>query len=342
MINVANIAETPTDWHWIAHAYPAEGPRVDWRTFSATKRPGLESRVPGLHWGRIRAALQARNSAADGWLDQLVSHGPYTTFYAATMLGTQRREIPHLAMSFNFTDLPPTRRFAMMKRAFGSIDRFVVFSRMERELYSELFEIPMSKLDFVHWGVAPPIAGPLPRAIEQRYFVAMGGEARDYATLLDAARMMPRVRFVAIVRPWSLESLSVPDNVSVLVNAPWNEAWSYVWHSEAAILPLRSSRTPNGHVTIVGGMHIGKAHIVTRSIGISDYAFDGTTALMINEQSPKALIEAIQRILDEPGLAERLGGAAKEFAQKYCTEEVTATYFRDYLIRTLGAGLVSA
>jgi glycosyltransferase involved in cell wall biosynthesis len=174
----------------------------------------------------------------------------------------------------------------------------------------------------------------LPRRIAKPYFVAMGGEARDYATLLAAAKMMPSVRFLAIVRPWSLTGLEVPDNVSVLINAPWEEAWSYVWHSEAALLPLRSARTPNGHVTIVGGMHIGKAHIVTRSTGVSDYAIDGETALLVDERSPEAFKGAIERMIDEPGLAERLGIAARAFARTYCCERVTADYFRDYLVRT--------
>jgi hypothetical protein len=82
MIRVANIAEAPADWRWIAPVYPADGPELDWRFFNGTKRPGLE-RLPGLHWGRIRAATQMRNLVASGWGDQTVSHGPYTSFYAS-------------------------------------------------------------------------------------------------------------------------------------------------------------------------------------------------------------------------------------------------------------------
>ena len=333
MIKVANIAEAPPEWRWIEAVYPPDGPRLDWRFFNGTKRPGLES-LPGLHWGRIRASTQMRSLVASGWGDQIVSHGPYTSFYASALLSSQRRQLPHLAMSFNFTDLPPPRRFAMMRRGFRNIDRFVVFSRMERELYSGLFDIPIEKLDFLHWGVRPPLTEPLRRVIPDRYFVTMGGEARDYETLLAAARLLPAVRFVFIVRPWSLVGMNVPDNVQVFINLPWEEAWSYVWHAEAALLPLRSSQTPNGHVTIVGGMHIGKAHVVTRSIGITDYATDGETALLVDERSPKQFAQSIQRMMDEPEMVRRFGNAARDFALANCTEQVTADYFRDYLVQT--------
>lgn len=335
MIRVANIAEAPPEWRWIAPAFPNDRPDVDWRFFNGVKRPGLES-LPGLHWGRIRAAIQMRNSIAGGWGDQIVSHGPYTSFYASALLSSQRRRLPHLAMSFNFTDLPPPRRFAMMKRGFRNIDKFIIYSRMEQDLYSDLFDIPVDKFQFLHWAVKPPLLSPLPRTIPERYFVTMGGEARDYDTLLAAARLLPHIKFVFIVRPWSLIGKDMPHNVEVFVNLPWEEAWSYVWHAEAALLPLRSSRTPNGHVTIVGGMHIGKAHIATRSIGISDYAKDGETALLVDERSPEAFVTAIERMMDEPDLAPRLGSSARDFAQRYCTEQVTAEYFRDYLIEAHG------
>lgn len=325
---VVNIAESDPEWRWIAHALPDDG-SIAWRFASAWKRP-IESRMPGPHWGRIRAAIEGRRAVASGWADMVVSHGPYTSFYAAAAQASQRRRVPHLAMSFNFTDIPGGARFAMMKRGFKGIDRFTIFSRMERKLYADLFDIDPERFDFVPWGVAAPISQPLPKRKDGRYFVAVGGEARDYATLVEAARLAPAVQFVFIVRPWSLEGLSVPDNVEVHVVLPWAETWSHVWHAEAALLPLRSARTPNGHVTIVGGMHLDKAHVVTDSIGIRDYASE-ETALLVPAQDPAAFARAVERMMDEPALAPRLGAAAGRFARENCTEAVTARYFREFL-----------
>lgn len=326
---IVNVAEASSEWQWIANLLPEDG-SLDWKFFSALK--GRLRSVPGPHWGRIGAALQGRKAASSGWANLVVSHGPYTTFYVAAALATQRRRVPQVAMSFNFTDLPVGMTQSLMAKVFQTVDRFAIFSRVEKKLYSERFDLPAERFDFVRWGVAPPIVSPKERVKSGRYFVALGGEARDYATLLDAARRLPLVSFVFIVRPWSLAGMSVPDNVEVHVNLPWQDAWSYVWHSEAALLPLRSSTTPNGHVTIVGGMHLNKAHIVTDSDGIRDYA-SKETALLVPAKNVPSFTQGIERLMDEPELARSLGSAAGEFARENCTEDTTANYFRNVLAR---------
>jgi glycosyltransferase involved in cell wall biosynthesis len=244
-----------------------------------------------------------------------------------------KRDVPHLAFAFNFTDIPEGYRLDAMRRTFPRIDRFTVYSRMERELYAETFGIPIERLIFMRWGVAPPIVTPKPRRIPAAYVVSLGGEARDYATLLEAARLVPKIRFLLIVRPHSLEGLDVPENVEVHVNMPWNEAWSLVWHAEAALVPLRSARTPNGHVTIVGGMHIGKAQVITHSAGIRDYAEHERTALLVPPHDPVAFSRAVERLMDDAPLRERIGRAAQSFAAEHCNESVTIEMFRQQLIQ---------
>jgi glycosyltransferase involved in cell wall biosynthesis len=265
----------------------------------------------------------------------VVSHGPYTSYYVEALGRSLSREVPHLAFAFNFTDIPSGYRLDAMRRAFAHTDRFFVYSRMERDLYSRIFDVPTDRFVFMRWGVAPPISIPDPRTIDRPYVAALGGEARDYATLCEAARRLPAVRFVMIVRPHSLTGLNVPGNVDVRVNLPWQEAWSLVWHAEAALIPLRSSRTPNGHVTVVGGMHIGKAQVITDSVGIQDYAEDGKTALLVRPQNAAAFAAAIERLLDDAALRDRLGRSAQRFASEHCTEDVTVEAFRQQLFELL-------
>jgi glycosyltransferase involved in cell wall biosynthesis len=329
-VRVTSCHDLEPGWPWIASLYHGE-PAVEWRSIS-TRRSRLIARLPGPHLGRIRAGLAVRKIVARGETDLIVSHGPYTSYYVEALGRRGRSEVPHLAFAFNFTDIPGGYRLDAMCRAFAHIDRFTVYSQMERELYAETFGIPAERFVFMRWGVAPPIATPLPRTIERPYVAAIGGDARDYATLCDAAWRLPYVRFALVVRPHSLEGLDVPGNVDVHVNLPWNEAWSLVWHAEAALVPLRSGRTPNGHVTIVGGMHIGKAQVITDSAGIRDYAEDEKTALLVPPQDSAALAHAIERLLDDPALGRRLGQAAQAFAAEHCTETVTVETFRRQLI----------
>ena len=335
-LRVINCHDFDPGWPWIATIYRGP-PELEWLSV-ATHRSPLLHKLPGPHWGRLRAALEVRAILRGKQADLLVSHGPYTSYYAEAVGRGRRTNVPHLAFAFNFTDLPQGYRLGAMQRAFRYIDRLVVYSHMERGLYSERFGVPIDRFSFMRWGVAPPITKPGPRKIQRPYVVALGGEARDFTSLCDAARRLPHIKFVLIVRPTSLEGMAVPDNVAVHVNLPFADAWSMVWHSEAALIPLRSEQTPNGLVTLVGGMHLGKAQVVTDSAGLSDYVEDGKTALLVPARDSGAFAAAIERLIDEPALRQRIGEQAQGFAAKHCSETVTVEGFRKLVIELTDAG----
>ena len=323
--SIINNAEADLAWQWIRPRL--SGPEADdWRFVSARKRNAFERRMPFPHMGRVRAGIEVRRTLGTRPADFIITHGPHLAFYTASATG-KRDGTRHCAISFNFTDLPGPALRRLMIRAFRGIERFAVYSKMEVGLYSRLFEIPEERFDFVRWSVAPPIERPGPRVIAEPYFVALGGEARDYATLAETARSMPSTRFVFVVRPHNLAKLSLPDNVTVHVNLPFNEAWSLVCHAEASLVPLRTASTPNGHVTIVGAMHLGKAQIVTRSSGVTDYVEHEKTALLVPPRDSRAFRLAIERLRDEPAFVERLGTNARAFALANCNEQVMIDYF---------------
>jgi glycosyltransferase involved in cell wall biosynthesis len=284
--------------------------------------------------GRILVGLRVRRAVRRGEFDLIVSHLPYCTSWMSLLLMGVQGKTYHLAFGFNFTDLPTGFRRWLMTRSFRRVNRFVVFSTMERQLYGKYFGIPDEKCERIAWGVAPPIDQPGVRQIEKPYVVSMGGEARDYSTLVNVARAMKDTLFVLIVRPASLSGLQVPSNIKVFTNIPWIDAWSLVYYAELAVIPLRNSATPNGHVTLVGGMYLGKAHVVTASSGLADYLVNGKNALTVPPGDETAMRAAIESLLSNPGLASRLGAAAKMFAEVNCNEGVTADFFVRFLGRT--------
>ena len=333
-LRVINCHDFERGWSWIAPIYDRT-PEIEWQSVD-TLRPQWLRKVPGPHLGRLRAGLEVRAILARGGADMLVSHGPYTSYYIESVGRGARREVPHLAFAFNFTDIPQGQRLRAMQRAFRSIDRMVVYSQMERSLYSERFGVPIDRFSFMRWGVGPPIARPGARTIGMPYVAALGGEARDFATLCEAARRLPHIAFVLIVRPSSLEGVAVPDNVTVHVNLPFADAWSLVWHAAAALIPLRSEQTPNGLVTLVGGMHLGKAQVVTASAGLSDYVEDGKTALLVPARDSGAFAAAIERLIDDPTLRAGIGERARAFTDAHCSETVTVEGFRELVVELTG------
>lgn len=328
MLKIANVARASTDWRWIADSYKSI--EYNWHFESTLPRNYIEKRFNLFNLGRLRAGLVVRRLSPD----IVFSHGPWETLYIACMLAGNKKKVRHVAMSFNFTDLPTGKLLWAMRRFLPSIERFVVFSKIERDLYSELFDIPVDRFDFIHWGVNPPIVSPSPITYDQPYFVALGGEARDYSTVIATAKLRPKERFVIIARPDSIREVDIPSNVTLRINVPFQDAWSTVWHAAASLIILRNANTPNGHVTLVGSMLLGKAIVVTDSSGVQDYVSQDETALLVAAGSPEALAGAVEKLIDDPKLGLRIGQNARNFAETHCTERSIANYVQKVLVET--------
>lgn len=333
-LRIACVTEKPDpSWVWLEGKAAWRRP-LEWTFFRPGARGPIDRALKKPLVGRMAEGLRLRAAARAGAFDLIVTHLPYVAAWMSDLVGDDAGGARRLAFAFNFTDVPHGAQAARMKRSFARIDRFTVFSTLERDLYARRFGIAPARIDFAAWGANPPIDAPGPRTIAEPYVVALGGEARDYATFAEAARLAPQTAFVAITRPWSLEGVALPPNVRHFVNLPWTEAWSLVHHAAVAVVPLRDDLAPNGMVTFVGGMHLGKPQIVTRSAGLSDYAIDGETALVIPPREPAAMSAAVERMMNDPALAARIGARAKVFAAERCSEAATIAYFKDFLDRT--------
>lgn len=333
-LRIACVTEKPDPaWVWLEGKIAWRRP-LHWTFFRPSSRGVIDRALKRPLTGRLLEGWRLRQGARRGAFDLIVTHLPYVAAWMSDIVGADAGGAKRLAFAFNFTDVPEGAQLARMKRSFARIDRFTVFSTLERGLYASRFGIPSERIDLALWGANAPLEAPLPRTIDGRYVVALGGEARDYALYADVARMTPDITFVAITRPSSLAGVSLPGNFRHFVNLPWAEAWSLVFHADVAVVPLRDDLAPNGMVTFVGGMHLGKAQIVTRSEGLSDYAIDGETALVTPPRDAAAMKSALDRLLGDKGLAGRIGAGARAFAAEHCSEKSTIAYFADYLDRT--------
>ncbi|GJL92030.1 glycosyltransferase family 4 protein [Hyphococcus sp.] len=334
-IRIANISDNPNpDWAWLSELMSADfeiaGRRLTWTSFTMAAESGPKA------LGRFHGAQSLAKASRHKPFDLIVSHGPWTTAWTEWAGGRQDTTARHLAFSFNFTDLPTGPRKVLMRQAFRKVDAFAVFTDAEQGLYADYFGIERSKILRAPWGVAPPISSLQPRSIEGEYFAALGGEARDYAVLCEAARLCPHLKFVAVARPHNFAGLNPPANLEVRFNLPFAEAWGVVQHANAALVPLRGRDTPCGLVSLVGAMHLGKAQIVTDSAGAAEYLKDGETGILVPPGDPEALAGAIRHLDADPDLAARLGAAAQAYAGAHCNEAQTVKFFAEVLAGWFG------
>ena len=195
-------------WRWLETNLADDGVRMEFAR--CVPKYALEKRLP-FNLARLRGSFEAVQLARRTGAKALVTHGPTIAAWCALFARALRVKVPIVAHSFNFTELPTGVKRAVFSLALSQIDQFIVFSTMERKLYADAFALPIDRFGFVHWGVLPPKPGAPETPLEQGDYVsAIGGNARDYRTLMEVARHLPDIRFVLVVRPHSLEGLDRP------------------------------------------------------------------------------------------------------------------------------------
>ncbi len=300
--------------------------KLRWMHFSASEAPTLPMVGKQGHLGWILACHRAARAAKSLGAAIVVTHGPRISFLVQHFLNLYGYRGPHLAFSFNYSKLPKGLKTVIQHSGFKSIDRFVVFSTIERRMYHEYFNIPLDRLEFIHWGVAPPTLDPVDRPIVSgEYLCALGGNSRDYKSFIESIRRLPEVNVVMVVRPENLVGLDLPPNVRVMTDIPLAQAMNILAFSRFMALPLDGADVPCGHVTLVNAMHLGKAFAITRSAGIVDYIREGENALMFSAKSVDEMTDVLRRMWDDPELCARLGSAGRAYAAQHCTEAHTFT-----------------
>lgn len=267
-------------------------PSVGRLDFSALPQNGLERLVQKPRISRYRAALEAV-VAAKGM--PIISHLPRMTAAVSTFEFLARSRSPHLAFSFNFTNLPQGAARRYLTHAFRSVDEFFVFSEYERGLYSDYFELPEDRLTRLIWTQDVPVAADEASPFAPNSYVsAIGGEGRDYATLIAAAERLPDIEFVIVARPYN-RLPELPDNVRLLHNVPLASTWRIAVESACLVVPLRDRMTCCGHITIVSGELLGIPVISTISEATREYTED---VALFDPGDVEALTRLIRRHVD--------------------------------------------
>ena len=308
-------------WRWVSHHLP----EYDWQFVYA---PPADGRV-GNRIARLRAALRVALNARSADLCISFGAGLGSALELARQLTWVRTK--HVCYYINFDHLPAGLRRDRQARLFSTIDRFVVSATVERQIYAAHFGIDPSRIDVILWGVNAPVASDM-TAPYSDYVCAVGGNARDYAMLIEVAAARPDISFVIVARPANLAGLAIPSNVSTLCNIPYAEAMAVIANARLMALPLVSTDTPCGHVTIVSAFYLGTPLVITGSTGVEDYVDDGVTGLVTESGSALAMGAAIDRIWNDEVFAENMSAAAKAFAEAECTEANYPPHVRNMLV----------
>ena len=308
-----------TDWTWFVQELTAKD--VRWLFYSDKARFWWQHLLQHPNFNTPLAGFLAALAAKRRKASLLVSVDSRLSLWCSLFCRMLGANVEHFIFSFNFPELPRGWKRKVFSFAFRSIDSIRVHSQMEVALYSEYFGIPQERIKIGLWCMNTPEVSPEQPLHTPPYVSAIGGNARDYQTLLAAAEQSPEIPMVWVVRPQNVAGMTIPANVKLVCDVPYGEAMNYLKHSQFMVLPLKGADVPCGHVTIVSAMMLHKALIATDSAGISDYVRDRESGLLCRPGDAKDLAEKIRLLWKDDAWSKELGDNGARFAETHCSED---------------------
>ena len=226
--------------------------------------------------------------------------------------------------------------------ALQRFDHVITMSALDRSLL--LNDRPGLSITVVPNGVdaaATAYAAPLPRSEVVVFVASMDSDAnhdgamflvQDIWPLVKARRPAARLLIVGRAPRPSLRSLH--NGHDIVVTGKVNEVLAYYRGAAVAVVPLRSGG--GTRLKILEAMGAG-IPVVTTTVGCEGIeARADVHALFADE--PAAFAAAVLRLMDEPGLQQRLSAAAREFvAHRYDWQVIAQGH--DALYRQATAGV---
>jgi glycosyltransferase involved in cell wall biosynthesis len=106
-----------------------------------------------------------------------------------------------------------------------------------------------------------------------------------------------------------------------------NDVRSSIEESSVYVLPSHREGTPR---TVLEAMAMGRPIITTDTPGCRETVIEGENGFLVPVNSVDALVEAMQRFIDNPKLAVEMGRRSREIAEeKYDVHKVNAVMLRE-------------
>lgn len=167
------------------------------------------------------------------------------------------------------------------------------------------------------------------------YVCAVGSEARDYSTFVRAMSGLDVRAEIAVGSTLFLASGDVaetfrhvvdgalgagmPDRVRVRTQLDHRSLRDLYARARLVVVPLQDVDADCGVTVIAEAMAMGKAVVVTATRGQVDLVRHGENGLYVPPGDPAALRAGVQRLLDDPAEACRMGRAGRALVEERLT-----------------------
>jgi glycosyltransferase involved in cell wall biosynthesis len=292
--------------------------------------------VAGLRGRLLRRLPVSVALSVEAWLrrdefDVVLSWGERTAFSMALLLAfTRTRRVGHIAiLMWPFESSSSSAIKRLLKRtalpvlARRGIDRLCVPAPYQRELVTQRWRIPRSRMMKANWSVDTQFWGPMERT-ESNLICSVGREMRDYETLVSALRTLEIPCHIAAgtgvlneafssfdSRASNVAAKSLPPGVTAGPKSP-SELRELYANARLVVVPVMPSESDNGVTSILEAMAMGRAVVSTATVGRAQILEHDVNCLLVAPRDRIALSAAIQELWDDPERRARLGAAGRE------------------------------
>ena len=237
--------------------------------------------------------------------------------WMSKFLGWGRRRAQHL-MIVHILSVKKKMLLLDYFRLQSQIDRFLVYSSWQKRFIESRWRVANDRVVFTPFMVDTGFFAPervAPRRGARPLLCSVGLEARDYPTLLRAVERLPADVVIAAASPWSKRAdntagQALPANVTVRRFSQYELRQLYA-DCAFMVMPLQNVEFQAGVTAILEAMAMGRAVICSRTPGQTDVVIDGETGIYVPPGDAQALREAIEYLLANPDVAERMGQAGR-------------------------------
>jgi glycosyltransferase involved in cell wall biosynthesis len=264
----------------------------------------------------------------------------FSTDISLGMTGWPSRMMRHpkrIYVGFTQDGIWPQKKIDALSKAMRQLDAVTVFSEDERRIYLGRYGLDAARThlipihtdetgDYSQYPEVLPADAP-PGVQKGAYVLSLGSPNRRFAPIARACEAL-RVPLVIITRPWhkndSLDELAKM-GATIITNADKMKSLTYLRSARAAVMAFETDQLPGAFTTLIHGMFMKTASVVTSCLGMSDYIVQGENGLVTPHGDENALRGAIERMWNEPGLATRMGEAGYQRAQRLYSRDAAAT-----------------
>lgn len=243
----------------------------------------------------------------------------------------------NLGLCTRFARSSAARR-RLLRTALGSAAGVVSFASAQRNRIAEQAGLPPERSHLVLYGVDERFYQPVPLAPDG-YVLAVGRDlARDYGTFAQAVEGLD-AKAIVVASARNLSAVRLPPNAEARLDVSYVDLRELYAGAACVVVPTRPESYPygadcSGHTVLLEAMASARPAVLSERSTNGGYT-DGT-ALEVPAEDPRALREAIERVLGDEKLAGELAAAGRRLVVERLTTRHLAGRLAPLINETVG------